>query len=118
MVDDEPVVCRVTERMLAEAGFVVTAFRSPYEALALLAGLRPDLMIADVRMPGMAGTSLARSAQQLQPELPILLTSGYPAPRENGTGELLSHLFLAKPYAQERLLEAVRSLLPIALPQT
>ena len=64
-------------------------------------------MISDVAMPGMDGVTLARLALTRDPDLPIILTSGYERTAGPHGGEITSVAFLAKPYDQAELLETV-----------
>ena len=65
--------------MLSRAGYRVTAFTNPHEALkAFLA--RPaefDLLFTDLTMPGMTGVELAKRVFEVRPDLPVVLTTGF-----------------------------------------
>lgn len=107
LVEDHVLVRRVLANTLADAGYRVVEARTGDEALALLrGGLRPLLLLSDVRMPGsLNGLELARQARTLLPGVPILLTTGY--------NELSTHEFrlLLKPYAPEELLGCIDEIL-------
>ena len=60
IVDDEPHLLRALEALFGAEGFEVTTARSGTEALMKLALGLPDLIISDIRMPGMSGYQLAR----------------------------------------------------------
>ena len=60
IVDDEPNLLRALEAFLTAEGFEVTTARSGPDALVKLAQSVPDLIISDIRMPGMSGYELAR----------------------------------------------------------
>lgn len=77
-VDDEPALARIGERRLDHLGYRVTVATGTAEALGLLV-LNPagfDLVITDYTMPGRNGIQLATEIHQLQPDLPIVLTTG------------------------------------------
>jgi YesN/AraC family two-component response regulator len=81
------------------------------EALAALRDGQFGILITDVRMPGsMNGVQLARAATQRQPDLKVLLCSGWTA--ENLADELSeAHWpFLAKPFDQQQLRQALADL--------
>ncbi len=78
-VDDEPALARLGRLMLERLGYQVTMTTSPQEALAAVRD-HPgtfDLMITDLTMPVMDGTSLGRQVRRLEPSLRMVLTTGY-----------------------------------------
>lgn len=64
VVDDEPNLLRAVEACLRAEGFEVTTARSGTEALVRLAQRVPDLIVSDIRMPGMDGYGLARHLRE------------------------------------------------------
>lgn len=105
LVDDDPLVRNLTERVLRRAGWQTLSAASAAEALAILDRDRCGLMISDVSMPGMDGLALSESARARCPDLPVILTSGYPRVPEGAAGGPV--LFLSKPYASADLLRLV-----------
>jgi CheY-like chemotaxis protein len=80
VVDDEPAVRLLVERVLIDAGYQVISAMSGPEALELLErGGAVDLLLADLRMPVMSGTQLALKVMQLRPEVRVLLMAAYPS---------------------------------------
>jgi CheY-like chemotaxis protein len=67
--------------MLASLGHAVTAAASGAEALGLLevADRLPDVLVTDVRMPGIQGLELARRLRDRRPDLPVVFISGFSA---------------------------------------
>jgi CheY-like chemotaxis protein len=80
LVDDDEDVRFLMARMLKKAGMgQVKTVPGGEEALACLrAGERPDLVILDQNMPGMNGVQTMERIRSLDPELPILISSGQP----------------------------------------
>ena len=72
-------------------------------------GLNPDLVITDHAMPGMTGLDLAVTLRVHDPQLPILLATGYAELQGKLPIELPR---LAKPYTQEQLSSEIAVLLP------
>ena len=78
VVDDEPMVRAVAVDLFDTLGLTVFEANDGKEALELLRGLEDiDVLFTDVRMPGMDGIELARHAQQIRPDVKVVLTSGY-----------------------------------------
>jgi signal transduction histidine kinase/CheY-like chemotaxis protein len=77
VVDDEPNVIRLCQRVLERAGFTVLATTSPGQALIHLSQQAIDLLLVDFKMPGLDGFELLNLARTHQPDLAIVLMSGY-----------------------------------------
>ncbi len=104
-VDDDALVLMNTVTMLEDLGHTVVEASSGREALEAFSAGRFDLVITDHAMPKMTGTQLAQELRALQPDLPILLATGY-AERTPGVSDDLPRL--AKPFWQADLAAAVR----------
>ncbi len=114
LVDDDDDVAAFAAICLSDAGYVVRRAASGVEALRLLEqGAPPDLMIADLGMPGMNGLQLAVAARQRFPALPILIATGYAAEDADARGTLDLPV-LAKPFKAADLLGRVAELLRVA----
>jgi len=74
--DDQPVRAVITEA-LSTRGFRVLATDSGYEAMQLIAQEHIDVLFADIVMRGLNGIELAKQARALQPDLCIILATGY-----------------------------------------
>ena len=111
LVDDDADVAAFAAACLEEAGYAVQRAESGAAALDLLAGSAPpDLMIADLGMPGMNGLQLASAARRLHPRLPILIATGY-ATQDSETHTPLDLPVLGKPFKAADLLARVGDLL-------
>lgn len=103
LVDDEDLVRRGTAEMLREMGHNVHEASGAAQALAVLgAGASVDVLVTDYMMPHMNGAELARCVWRAQPNLPVLVITGY-AGRELDSG--LAQL--AKPFRQSELAAAL-----------
>jgi CheY-like chemotaxis protein len=114
VVEDEPAVLTLLERVLAGAGYDVVTASSGVEALAVMASRSGDidLLVSDAVMPGMAGLELARQLRLERPELPILFVSGWAGEafdREWSAAPAVD--LLLKPFEVADLLERVGELL-------
>jgi len=78
-VDDEKMLVDVGEQILRRLGYDVVSRTSPLEALELFKA-RPkdfDLVISDQTMPGLTGDALASELMKLNPEIPVIICTGY-----------------------------------------
>lgn len=115
LVEDDPAVRRVTERILRNRGYSVVTAASGTEALRvaddMVEGM--DLLLTDVMMPGISGADLASQLRQERPTLRVLFMSGYiniPALERDVIQE---NLLLVKPFTPSELLDHVRQALGI-----
>jgi DNA-binding response OmpR family regulator len=117
VVEDEPEVIEVVRMVLSTKGYQVTSSHNGDEALAALTQFRPDLIITDLRMPGMSGMELIKRirADQEIADIPILVISSLGAnvskPDAFWTLGLGSDDFLSKPFDPLSLLGRVEYLL-------
>ncbi|MEA2084193.1 MAG: response regulator [Thermodesulfobacteriota bacterium] len=77
VVDDEPSVTQSLEIMLKERSYTVSTASSGNEALELLGRDDFDIMLTDIKMPGMDGLELMRQARELNPEMQCMVFTGY-----------------------------------------
>jgi two-component system, NtrC family, sensor kinase len=77
VVDDDRTTVRLCQRLLERASYQVITAMDPLEALKQLREHPVDLLLSDIRMPVMDGFELIREAKQIQPELPVLVMTGY-----------------------------------------
>ena len=115
VVDDEEALREVAQQLLIGLGYTVLTAESGYEALKVLeTGTKVDLLFSDVVMQGeLDGYNLANAVHKLQPDLNILLTSGYVNKQGSilsGSNEYLSTI-LDKPYSLQELAVAIRKAL-------
>ena len=115
VVDDEPSVRMVLKKRLKTAGFEVMTASSGEEGLELLGsvGAVVDLVILDLTMPGIGGIETHGRIRVDHPELPILLSSGYPeeALATLQGGDPSRDAFIQKPYRNNALLAQIEGLL-------
>jgi CheY-like chemotaxis protein len=106
IVDDEAHVIRVLRLMLERAGYDVLCASDGHEAMAMLAGARPDAMISDIQMAGMNGRDLCRTARERYPDEPFLIlvmTSMTAAEERTWVRALPNVEFLEKPLSPRQL---------------
>ncbi len=114
LVEDEPAVRSVVRRMLLGQGFAVREARDGEAALRMWHAERAHIcaVVTDVVMPVMGGRDLARELRLLDRDMPVLFISAY-AGDEPGLLEGVEEprLLLSKPFTNEGLLGALRTLL-------
>jgi DNA-binding response OmpR family regulator len=76
VVDDELMIATTLREILRREGYDVSCFIDPLKALEAIYAKPPDLLIADVVMPGMSGIDLATVVRENWPECTVLLFSG------------------------------------------
>jgi DNA-binding NtrC family response regulator len=77
VVDDDAVVREALVEALVEAGYDVRAADDGARAVALLAERAPDVVLSDVRMPGMDGLALLALLRERAPDIPVLLMTAF-----------------------------------------
>ena len=77
VVDDDRSIRWVLEKSLARAGWPYRSFSDAREALDALDDDTPQVLVSDVRMPGMDGLELLRVMKQRHPEVPVIIMTAY-----------------------------------------
>jgi DNA-binding NtrC family response regulator len=114
-VDDEELYRRALERILVRSGCAVSAARDAQEAMAIVAAQPADLVLCDVKMPGVNGIELVRQIRDFDPDLPCIVITGYGS-AENSVEALRAgaYWYLQKPFDQGSL-DVVRRLVEQAI---
>jgi len=112
VIDDEEQVCQALVRVVERLGCRARAATTGAEGLALVAREAPDLVLLDLLMPGMSGPQFLEELRMIQPELPVVVVTGYP------DGELMAKaaqhaplMMLSKPVDHVLLERTVRVVL-------
>ena len=77
IVDDEPDMVENCARILGPAGYRCLTTTDPHRALAMLEADRPDLLLTDLKMPGMDGMELLHRARELDAALPVIMITAF-----------------------------------------
>jgi putative two-component system response regulator len=101
-VDDEAVTLKLIVRLLEGLGIAATPATSPQDGLRLFDQERFDLVLTDIRMPGMSGLAFLQEIRARDPQIPVLVATGFAtldnairALREGASG------MLVKPFTAE-----------------
>ncbi len=117
LVDDETAITANLAPFLERAGFAVNVAGNGEEALQVLSGSRPDLLILDVLMPRMDGRELLRRLRQKGDWTPIILLTQVGEATERAMAlEEGADDYLNKPFDPHELVARVRSVLRRARP--
>ncbi len=110
LVDDETTIRNMMRKMLQSRGLQVFDAATGREALALSEQHSIDVLVSDMVMEDMDGSTLASSLEQRNPALPVLFVSGYPMDIETERRRHGRCAFLAKPFQASDLLNAISAL--------
>ncbi|HEX9081433.1 MAG TPA: response regulator, partial [Holophagaceae bacterium] len=114
LVEDKDSFRRLLTRALEGTTWAVRAVADPQEALAALAERPAQVLVTDLRLPGMSGLELIRRARRLQPTLRVVLMSAFGEPKDIVEAmKLGADDFLPKPFDLDAflaLLEHLRAL--------
>ncbi|MGR3174815.1 MAG: response regulator [Candidatus Scalindua sp.] len=112
VVDDEPEICHLIERILKREGYQVDVSFSGMEALQMIRSLNYHLLLTDLDMPGVDGLELTRKAKKQNPEIRVIMVTG------NTTADLdirsLRHRidgYIKKPFDISELKKVVKQIL-------
>jgi CheY-like chemotaxis protein len=112
VIDDEEPVRQVASEILGYLGYSVVAAGSGEDGVKRVReGMRPDVVLLDVIMPGMNGFQTLRKLREIEPDLPILICTGY---SDRKAAESLvtegADGFVNKPYDIETLAKQIAKL--------
>ena len=111
IVEDEPDIRLLTRIVLEGAGHEVMEVGTGEEALAVLEERAPDLLLLDIRLPGIDGLDVLTRMHD-KPEwqsIPVIIMSAHSSPETLARAQDMgARTYLLKPFTQEALLDAVR----------
>ena len=108
VVDDEGVIREGLTRILEGEGYEVETFASGNLAIERMQAIEFDLVITDLKMPGMNGIEVLKAIKVLQPEVPVIIITGYASvdtavdAMKNGAVD-----YISKPFTREELIAKV-----------
>jgi DNA-binding NtrC family response regulator len=113
LVDDDDGVRRILRKVLESRPYRVVENGQPFAAIALFDAdpAKIDLLVTDLKMPGMSGQDLATRVWAVRPEMRVLFISGYTDQTYTETLNGPRSRFLEKPFASDLLLKHVADLL-------
>jgi DNA-binding NtrC family response regulator len=112
VIDDEAVVRDGVRRILENCQYTVETATSGYLALERIQDKDFDLIITDLKMPGMSGMEVLKTIRVLQPEVPVIIITGYSTVdtavevMKNGAFD-----YIAKPFTPDQIISKVQNAL-------
>ncbi|MDA8090151.1 MAG: NAD(P)H-dependent oxidoreductase subunit E [Nitrospiraceae bacterium] len=115
VVDDEEVILKSCERILEPEGYDVNTALSALKALELLGGAKPyDLVITDIKMPGMDGIEFIKKLRAGNPDICIVLITGHPSQESIKEALALGIVdYLPKPFSPSLLAETAEKAMEV-----
>lgn len=108
IVEDESIIRSSLKRLLERNGYNVSEAASVKEALPLLESCTPDLVISDLRLPGLPGTEMIKLAK----DIPVLIMTSYASLRSAVDSMKLGAIdYIAKPFEHDDMLQCVARIL-------
>ena len=77
VVDDEPKICEFLGILLGREGYQTDSAFNASDALARIERNSYDLVLTDLKMPGMDGFELITRLKKIRPDLPVIMVTGY-----------------------------------------
>ncbi len=112
LADDSVTIQKVIELTFAEQDYEIVSVSDGTSAITALTESRPDLVVADVHMPGASGFEVCRLAKELHPGLPVVLMVGTFEPFEEADASAAgADTFLKKPFDSQELVRVVGDLI-------
>ncbi len=112
IVDDEKNYLVVLEALLSPEGYEIMTSDKAQEALRLLQEADVDLVLTDMKMPGMSGMELLEEAKKIKPEVPVIMMTAY-GTIEMAVEAMKKHAYdyITKPFQNEELKLTIRKAL-------
>jgi DNA-binding NtrC family response regulator len=110
LVDDETEFAVALAERLTLRGMKTTTANSGEDALRCMERERPQIMVLDLKMPGMGGLELLRLVKQKCPTMPVILLTGQGGPKDAADSLMKGGAFgyLVKPIKIEELMQTMR----------
>jgi len=108
VVDDEPVIRVGLTRTLEMNGFVADTATNGHVAIEMLQQKEYDLIITDLKMPGMSGFEVLSAVKSMQPDVPVIMITGF-ATVETAVEAMKCGAvdYIVKPFTPDQILEKV-----------
>lgn len=114
LVDDEPLILKYCHEMITSLGFSVLSVQEAQEAIRIYqdSSQHIDIAILDMIMPKMGGLQLLEALQTINPDIKVIITTGYAM--DSRVSNLIScgrHQYLKKPFTRDQLANTIAILM-------
>lgn len=111
VIDDDVGILRAFEKILTKENFLISTSSHPEEALALISAKKPQVVIVDMKMPGVSGIDLLRQIKKTYPKLPVVVMTAYSNIfTEKEVLKLGADYYFKKPFEINTMLEKIKQL--------
>ena len=121
VVEDDPLACEVTEEMLRDQPIDLMFAADGPSAMTVLRRQRPDLILMDIRLPGVDGVTLTRTLKSTPDyaDIPVVMLTGS-AKKETVAASMSAGAasFLVKPMTRDALIAKIRQYMPAAIKES
>ncbi|WP_445349013.1 response regulator [Desulforudis sp. DRI-14] len=112
VVDDQPAIRQLLFEALTNDGFSVELASNGREALAKVKQETPELILLDLKMPGMSGLETLREIHKISPNVPVILITAYGELSDPGEAERMGvRCLILKPFDLNDVRKIVRKVL-------
>ncbi len=114
LIDDEAIALSNLSHVLEREGYAVTACRDGESGLAAMQNTQFDLVLTDLRMPGIDGMDVLRHIRESTPDVPVIMITGH-ATLDSAVDAMKAgaHHYIAKPFRLGEAREVVRGALEL-----
>jgi DNA-binding NtrC family response regulator len=114
VVDDDRQVLRYLTDTLRDEGYNTVACDRFQDAKGMLASVRPDLLVTDIRLGAFNGLQLGLYARNKYPDIPVIVLTGYEDPTLREEASKSGATFLVKPVRRDALLKTIAERLGVS----
>lgn len=108
VVDDEISICEIVSAYLQKSGYTVFPAQNAEQAIRILQEREVDIVLSDIKMPGMSGVDLLKWIKEYNSFLPVIITTGFPTlDTAIEALKLGAYDYLTKPFHLEEIREKV-----------
>jgi two-component system response regulator (stage 0 sporulation protein F) len=112
VVDDRPAIRQLLAEALGDGGHKVILAANGYEAIEIVQQQRPDLILLDLKMPGLSGLETLREINKFSSGIPVILITAYGELSDPGEAERMGvRCLIIKPFDLHEVRAVVRRVL-------